>query len=60
MKFGHDPISHVSPYKRIDINHPGRRTIITIEDIQSGACREPCAEAYRFDHVRYCWVLKEN
>jgi len=27
-----EPIAHVSPYRRIDPEHPGRKRIITLEE----------------------------
>jgi hypothetical protein len=37
-----EPIAHVSPYRRIDPEHPSRKRIITLEEwVASHAAREP-------------------
>ena len=34
-----EAIGHVSPYKRIDPMHPGRKRVITKLDVMNGVCR---------------------
>lgn len=53
------PTSHNSPYKRIDIMHPGRKRWVTRQDVQDGKCREPDPEAYSYDGLGI-WTLKES
>ena len=37
-----EAIAHVSPYRRIDLEHPIRKRIITRDEwVASGAAREP-------------------
>lgn len=54
-----EPISHKSPYKRIDLQHLGRPRIITREQILDNIHREPCHEAYKYDFYSGNFVLKE-
>src|SRR4029077_9885306 len=45
-----EPIAHISPYRRIDPSHPGRKRVITLDEWQaSGSTREPDPEIYRYD-----------
>ena len=61
------PIGHVSPYKKIDPSHPGRKGKITYEEWKaSEAIREPDAEVYdKHTHwteyaINIWWELKEK
>jgi len=56
-----EPIAHVSPYRRIDPEHPGRKRIITLEEwVASRAAREPDPALYSYDARNRRWVLKEG
>jgi hypothetical protein len=55
-----DPVAHVSPYKRIDVLHPGRKPVITKQEVISSGNREPDAEVYSYDFYRECWTLKDG
>lgn len=52
------PVAHVSPYKRIDTMHPGRRAVVTLQDVQNGTVREPDLAAYSYDGYGRIWRLK--
>lgn len=60
-------VGHVSPYKRIDVSHPGRKLRITWAEWKaSGSEREPDAEVYE-KHTGWndytttvWWELKEK
>jgi hypothetical protein len=55
------PIAHISPYRRIDPEHPGRRPIITLDEWMAiGSAREPDPAIYSYDARRRRWVLKEG
>lgn len=54
------PIAHVSPYKRIDLMHPGRKAVITALDIANNGGLHPDPAAYRYDPTRDCWILKDG
>ena len=56
------PIAHVSPYRRIDPERPGRRKQIITRDewAASGAAREPDPALYSYDAQNRRWVLKEG
>lgn len=53
------PIGHVSPYRHIDPRYPGRRAIITEEDVHNGE-RVPDAAIYRYDPYRAAFILKDG
>lgn len=53
------PIGHVPPYARIDTMHPGRKRVVTREEVENGLVREPDPEAYSYDGVGI-WTLKEG
>jgi hypothetical protein len=54
------PIAHISPYRRIDPEHPGRKQIITLDEwMASGTTREPDLAIYSYDTRSRRWVLKE-
>ena len=56
-----EPIAHISPYRRIDLDHPGRKRIITRDEwAASGAVREPDPALYSYDAPNRRWVLKEG
>jgi hypothetical protein len=56
-----EPIAHISPYRRIDPSHPGRKRVITLDEWQaSGSTRTPDPEIYSYDARNRCWVLKED
>jgi hypothetical protein len=56
-----EPIAHISPYRRIDPSHPGRRRVITLDEWQaSGSTRTPDPEIYSYDARNRRWVLKEG
>ena len=57
-----EPIAHVSPYRRIDPERPGRRKQIITRDewAASGAAREPDPAFYSYDARNRRWVLKEG
>jgi hypothetical protein len=55
-----EPIAHVSPYRRIDPRHPGRKAVITRQEIFLSGSREPDAAIYHYDYVRRHWILKEG
>jgi hypothetical protein len=46
-----EAIGHVSPYKRIDPMHPGRKRVITKLDVMNGVCREPDPDLYRYEPI---------
>lgn len=54
------PIGHVSPYKRIDPSHPGRRAIITRADVLREGGREPDPSIYRYSPMAETWYLKDG
>ena len=48
---GHHPV-----YKRIDLNHLGRKRVITRAEVLDNICREPDAEAYLYDYAQeFAW-----
>lgn len=54
------PLGHVSPYRRIDPAHPGRKAVITgLEVVQNGG-REPDAAIYRYNGITDTWYLKDG
>ena len=56
-----EPIAHVSPYRRIDPEHPSRKRIITLDKwVASHAAREPDPALYSYDARNRRWVLKEG
>ena len=56
-----EPIAHISPYRRIDTSHPGRKRVITLDEWQaSGSTREPDPAIYCYDARNRRWVLKED
>jgi hypothetical protein len=56
-----EPIAHISPYRRIDPEHPSRKRIITFDEwTASGATREPDPAIYSYDARSRRWVLKEG
>jgi hypothetical protein len=56
-----EAIGHVSPYKRIDPMHPGRKRVITKLDVMNGVCREPDPHLYRYEPFPSSrWVLKDG
>jgi hypothetical protein len=56
-----EPIAHVSPYRRIDPERPGRKQIITRDEwAASGPAREPNPALYSYDARERRWVLKEG
>jgi hypothetical protein len=56
-----EPIAHISPYRRIDPSHPGRKRVITLEEWKaSGSTRKPDPAIYSYDARNRCWVLKED
>ena len=45
-----EPIAHISPYRRIDTSHPGRKRVITLDEWQaSRSTREPDPAIYSYD-----------
>jgi len=57
----YEPIAHISPYRRIDPSHPGRKRVITLDEWQaSGSTRKPDPAIYSYDARNRCWVLKED
>ena len=56
-----EPIAHISPYRRIDPAHPGRKRVITLDEWQaSGSKREPDPAIYSYDARNRRWVLNEG
>jgi len=56
-----EPIAHISPYRRIDPSHPGRKRVITLDEWKaSGSTRKPDPAIYSYDARNRCWVLKED
>jgi hypothetical protein len=56
-----EPIAHVSPYRCIDPERPGRKRIITRDEwAASGPAREPDPALYSYDARERRWVLKEG
>jgi hypothetical protein len=56
-----EPITHISPYRRIDPERPGRKRIITFDEwAASGATREPDPSFYSYDAPNRRWVLRET
>jgi hypothetical protein len=56
-----EPIAHISPYRRIDPSHPGRKRVITLDEWQaSGNTRKPDPAIYSYDERNRRWVLKED
>ena len=56
-----EPIAHISPYRRIDLEHPSRKRIITRDEwAASGAAREPDPALCSYDARNQRWVLKEG
>ena len=56
-----EPIAHISPYRRIDPSHPGRKRVITLDEWRaSGSTRKPDPAIYRYDERNRRWVLKEG
>ena len=56
-----EPVAHISPYRRIDPLHPGRKRVITLEEWQaSGSMRKPDPAIYSYDARNRRWVLKED
>jgi hypothetical protein len=56
-----EPIAHISPYRRIDLSHPGRKPIITVDEWQAGgSTRKPDPAIYSYDAQNRRWVLKEG
>jgi hypothetical protein len=56
-----EPIAHISPYRRIDPSHPGRKRVITLDEWQaSGSTRKPDPAIYSYDERNRRWVLKED
>jgi hypothetical protein len=52
---------HISPYRRIDPSHPGRKRVITLDEWQaSGSTRKPDPAIYTYDARNRRWVLKEG
>jgi hypothetical protein len=54
------PISHISPYKRIDPCHPGRKTVITMIEVMRNGGRPPDAALYQYDFLREVFTLKDG
>ena len=55
----YEPIAHISPYRRIDPSHPGRKRVITLDEWQaSGSTRKPDPAIYSYDARNRRWVLK--
>ena len=55
-----EPIMHISPYRRIDPVHPGRKQIITLDEwLASGSTRDPDPNLYCYDARSRRWLLKE-
>ncbi|UGY16822.1 hypothetical protein HAP48_0004625 [Bradyrhizobium septentrionale] len=52
------PVGHTSPYKRIEIAHLGRKTIITADELALSGDREPDPAAYRYDVDLRAYLLK--
>ena len=56
-----EPITHISPYRRIDPSRPGRKRVITLDEWQaSGSTRKPDPAIYSYDARNRRWVLKEG
>jgi hypothetical protein len=54
------PIGHISPYRRIDPAHPGRKTVITLFELFRDGGRAPDAAIYSYDLLREVWTLKDG
>lgn len=50
---------HVSPYKRVDTMHPGRKEIITSDELARSGDREPDPAVYRYDDAKGAFVMKD-
>jgi hypothetical protein len=46
------PIAHVSPYRRIDPCHPGRKSVITMMEVLNNGGKPPDAALYSYDFLR--------
>jgi hypothetical protein len=55
-----EPIGHHSPRPRIDINHPGRRLVISKKEVLDNLVREPDPMLYDWDCFGGNWVLKKE
>lgn len=55
-----EPIRNIPVRPRIDISHPGRRRVITRQEVEDNICREPDAAVYVFDMFGDAWVLKDE
>lgn len=53
------PVRNRPVYKRVDLRHIGRPRVITREQILDNIHREPCHEAYAFDHCTGNFTLKD-
>jgi hypothetical protein len=54
-----EPIAQISPYQRIDPEHPCRKRIITLDEwAAGGAAREPDPAVYKYDAWNRRWVLR--
>jgi len=53
-----EPIRNVPVYKRFDPNNPGRKAVITLEDVINGGGREPDPAIYERNPLCDVWVLK--
>jgi hypothetical protein len=54
------PIKSVSPYRRIDPMHPGRKAVITRLDLAQSGDREPDPALYRYSPMADAWYLKDG
>jgi hypothetical protein len=54
------PIVHISPYRRIDPSHPGRKMLVTRDDINREGGREPDLAVYHYNAILDRWTLKDG
>lgn len=57
-----EPIAHEhrSPYRRIDVVHPGRKRVITDLELANSGDRTPDPAIYRYSPMQQAWLLKEG
>lgn len=53
-----EPIGHIPVYRRIDLSNPGRRAVITVQQVEATGGKGPDPALYNFDYYRDAWVLK--
>jgi hypothetical protein len=54
------PIGHISPYRRFDPNHPGRKDVMTQAEVDANGGREPDPAIYVHQPMLGRYYLKES